>query len=45
MITMNAKVVPPVIVQCIIFKFLTHENMKPSEIPTRLRAQFGDETL
>jgi hypothetical protein len=38
-------VVPSAVVQHIIVKFLMNENVKPAEILTRLRAQFGDETL
>jgi hypothetical protein len=42
---MSEQVVPSGIVQRIITKSLTNENVKPAEISLRLRAQFGDETL
>ena len=42
---MSEREVPPAIAQRIIVKFLTNEGIKPSEILTRLRAQFGDMTL
>jgi len=42
---MSEREVPPAIAQHIIVKFLTNEGIKPSEILTRLRAQFGDMTL
>jgi hypothetical protein len=35
--------VPLAVARCIIVKFLTSENVKPSVIHTRLKAQFGDE--
>jgi hypothetical protein len=38
-------VVPSAVAQRITVKFLFNENVKPAEILTRLRAQFGDETL
>jgi histone-lysine N-methyltransferase SETMAR len=41
---MSERGVPPAIAQHIIVKFLTNEGVKPSEILTRLRAQFGDMT-
>jgi hypothetical protein len=37
--------VPNSVVQCIIIKFLTKEGVIPSEIFSRLQAQFGDECL
>jgi hypothetical protein len=37
--------VPSSVVQRIIIKFLTKEDVIPSEIFTRLQAQFGDECL
>lgn len=42
---MSEQVVPISIAQPIIIKFLTRENMKPSEILTALRAQFGIKTF
>jgi hypothetical protein len=44
-ITMSVQVIPSAVVQRIIVKFLTNENVKPTEILMRLRAQFGDEML
>jgi len=44
-ITISEKVIPSAVVQYIIVKFLTNENMKPAENLTRLRAQFDDEML
>jgi len=41
---MSEREVPTAIAQRIIVKFLTNEGVKPSEILTRLRAQFGDMT-
>ena len=37
--------VPPSVAQRIIIKFLTNEGVKLSETLTRLKAQFGDDTL
>jgi len=42
---MSEREVPTATAQRIIVKFLTNEGVKPSEILTRLRAQFGDMTL
>jgi hypothetical protein len=42
---MNEQVVPLAVMQCVIVKFLTDENMKPAKILIRLRVQFGDEML
>jgi hypothetical protein len=42
---MSEQVVPSVVVQCIIVKFLTNENVKPVGILTRLTVQFSDEML
>jgi hypothetical protein len=42
---MSEREAPPAIAQHIIMKFLMNEGVKPSEILTRLRAQFGDMTL
>jgi len=42
---MSEREVPPAIAQRVIVNFLTNEGVKPSEILTRLRAQFGDMTL
>jgi hypothetical protein len=42
---MNEQVVPSAVEQRITVKFMTNENVKPYEIPTRLKAQFDDETL
>ena len=42
---MSEQEVPPAVAQCIIIKFLTDEGVKPSEILTRLTAQFGETTL
>ncbi|XP_073989689.1 histone-lysine N-methyltransferase SETMAR-like [Rhodnius prolixus] len=42
---MTEQEVPSSVAQRIIIKFLTNEGVKPSEILTRLRAQFGDSTL
>jgi hypothetical protein len=39
------QVVPPAVAQRIIIKLLTNENVKLTEILTRLRARFSDETL
>jgi len=44
-ITMSEQVVPLVVVQHIIVKLLTTENVKPAEILMRLKAQFSNETL
>jgi hypothetical protein len=38
-------VVPSAVAQRIIIKFLTNENVEPTDILLRLRAQFVDETL
>jgi hypothetical protein len=45
LITMSVQVIPSALAQSIIVKFLTKENVKPAEIPRRLRVQFDDETL
>jgi len=42
---MSEREVPLAIAKHIIVKFLMNEGVKPSEILTRLRAQFGDMTL
>lgn len=42
---MTEREVPSSVAQRIIIKFLTNEGVKPSEIFTRLKAQFGDATL
>ena len=42
---MSEQQVPSPVAQRIIIKFLTKEGVKPSEILTRLKAQFGDATL
>ena len=42
---MSEQEVPPAVAQRIIIKFLTNEGVKPSEILTRLTAQFGETTL
>jgi hypothetical protein len=42
---MSEQVVPSALVQRIVVTFLTNESVKSAEILTRLRAQFGDETL
>lgn len=42
---MSEQEVTPAVAQRIIIKFLTNEGVKPSEILTRLTAQFGDATL
>jgi hypothetical protein len=42
---MAEQAVPNSVVQHIIIKFLTKEGVNPSEIFTRLQAQFGDECL
>jgi len=42
---MSEQVVRSAVEQRVIVKFLTNENVKPSECLTRLRAQFDDETL
>jgi hypothetical protein len=42
---MRAQVVPSVVAQRIIVKFLTNKNVKPAEILKRLREKFGNETL
>jgi len=44
-ITLSDQVVPLVVVQHMIVKFLTNKNVKPAEILTRLRAQVSDETV
>jgi hypothetical protein len=44
-IMMSEQVVPLAVAQCIIIKFMTNENVKPSEILLRLRVQFSDETF
>jgi len=38
-------VVPSVVAQRIIVKFLTNKSVKPAEIQIRLRTQIGDETF
>jgi hypothetical protein len=43
--TMSEQVVSSAIVQRIVVKFQTNENVKPLEILMRLRAQLDDETL
>lgn len=45
MILMSEQVVHLAVVQCIFVEFLIIENVKPAEILTRLRAQFGDGML
>ena len=42
---MSEQEVPSSVAQSIIKKFLTYEEVKPSEILTCLKAQFGDATL
>ena len=42
---MSEQEVPPSVVKRIIIKFLTNEGVKPSEILTHLKVQFGDTTL
>ena len=42
---MSEQEVPPSVAQHIVIKFLTNEGVKPSEILTHLKAQFGDPTL
>jgi hypothetical protein len=42
---MSVQIVPPVVAQRIIVKFITEENVKPAETLRKLRAKFGDETL
>ncbi|XP_026316211.1 histone-lysine N-methyltransferase SETMAR-like [Hyposmocoma kahamanoa] len=42
---MTEQEVHPSVAQRIVIKFLANERVKPSEIFTRLRAQFGDTTL
>jgi hypothetical protein len=42
---MAVQEVPSSVAQHIIIKFLTKEGVIPSEIFTRLQAQFGDECL
>ena len=42
---MSEQEVASSVAQRIIIKFLTKEGVKPSEILTRLKAQFGDATL
>jgi hypothetical protein len=42
---MVSDLVTPSVEQCCIIKFLAKENMKPAEIPQRINAQNGDETL
>jgi hypothetical protein len=42
---MAVQEVPSSVAQRIIIKFLTKEGVTPSEIFTRLQAQFGDECL
>ncbi|KAJ8983452.1 hypothetical protein NQ317_013327 [Molorchus minor] len=42
---MTERKVPSSVAQRIIIKFLNNEGVKPSEIFTRLKAQFGDATL
>ncbi|XP_046683630.1 protein GVQW3-like [Homalodisca vitripennis] len=42
---MTERDVHPSVAQRIVIKFLTNEDVKPSEIFTRLQAQFGDTTL
>jgi hypothetical protein len=44
-ILMSEQVIPSAVVECIIVKFLTGENVKCSEILMRLGAQFSNETL
>jgi hypothetical protein len=39
---MSEQVVPLAVVQHIIVKFLTSQNVRPSEILIRLKSQFGD---
>jgi hypothetical protein len=42
---MEVQAIPSSVAQRIIIKFLTKEGVIPSEIFTRLQAQFGDECL
>jgi hypothetical protein len=42
---MIEQVVPSAVTQCVIVKFLTDETVKAAEILTKLRSQFGGETL
>ena len=42
---MSEEAVPSSVAQRIIIKFLTNEGVKPSEILTCLKEQFGDTTL
>jgi hypothetical protein len=42
---MSGQVVPSILAQGVIVKFLTNENVKCPEILNRRRVQFGGETL
>lgn len=42
---MTEQEVPVSVAQRIIIRFLVNEGVKPSEVLTRLQAQFGDDTL
>jgi hypothetical protein len=44
-ITISEQVVPSAVVQCIVDKFLTNENVKAADILMRLRVDFGDKTF
>jgi hypothetical protein len=44
-ITMSEQVFPSAVALGITVTFVTKENVKPFEVLTRLRAQFGHETL
>lgn len=37
--------VPTTVAQCIIIRFLANKGVKPTEILTRLQAEFGDDAL
>jgi hypothetical protein len=42
---MSEQLVPSAVAQRIVVKFVTNENVKPSEILMKLRAKCGGETL
>ncbi|KYN34460.1 hypothetical protein ALC56_10947 [Trachymyrmex septentrionalis] len=42
---MSEQQVPASVAQRVIIKFLTKEGVKPCEILTRLKVQYGDDTL
>jgi uncharacterized membrane protein len=45
MIMMSEQVLPSAVAQCVIVRFVTNETVKPTDILSRLRAQFAGETL